>query len=109
LLAERRDHAELAIHRMRRWQQFAERLASHHVGTAGRIEPIRRIGLTALELQDRQRSRITFDMLLHPVVEADLIDAMPLLDRLGAGEFFVFSNAVCQSGAPFGFARPGFV
>ena len=80
LLAKRGNDAELAIDRMRRRQQFAERLSPHHIGTTGRIEPVGRIGLAALELQDDKRSPVTLDVLAHPAVEADLIDPMPFLD-----------------------------
>jgi len=59
---------------MRRRQQLAERPAAHHVGPAGRIEPVGRVGLAALELQDGQRSLIAFDVLAHPAVEVRLID-----------------------------------
>ena len=34
LLAERGDDAEFAVDRVRRRQQFAERLAAHHIGAA---------------------------------------------------------------------------
>ena len=100
LLAERRDHLEFAVDRVRRRQQFAERLSPHHIGAAGRIEPVGRVGLAALELQDGQRPRITLDVLAHPAVEAHLIDAMTLLDRLGAGKFLVSPDAVGHRGAP---------
>ena len=65
---------------MRRRQQFAERLAAHHIGATRRIEPVGRVGLTALELQDGQRPLIALDIVAHPAVEARLVDAMPLLD-----------------------------
>ena len=84
LLAQRGDDAEFAIHRMRRRQQFAERPAAHHIGSSGRIEPVGRVGLAALELQDGQRSLIAFDVFAHPAIEALLIDTMTLLDFLGA-------------------------
>src|SRR6185312_10609058 len=100
LLGQRGDDAELAVDRMRRRQQFAERLAAHHVRTAGRIEPIGRVGLAALELQDGQRALIAFDIPCHPAVEADLIDPMPFLDRLGAGKFLVLPDAVGQLALP---------
>ena len=103
LFAERGDDAEFAVDRMGRRQQFSERLAPHHIGTAGRIEPIGRVRLAALELQDGQRSLIAFDMLAHPAVEAHLVDAMPLLDRLGAREFLVFSDAFGHDDAPSDF------
>src|SRR6266487_6725082 len=74
------DLAEFAIDRMRRRQQFSERLAAHHIGTRGRIEPVGRIRLPALELQDGQRSLIAFDVFAHPALKAQLIDPMPLLD-----------------------------
>ena len=100
LLAERCNDAEFAINRMRRRQQFAERLAPHHIGAAGRIEPVGRVGLAALELQDDQRPLIAFDVATHPVVEAQLIETMPLLDRLGARELLVFPDAVGHDDAP---------
>ena len=100
LLAERGDDAEFAVDRMRRRQQFAERPAPHHVGAAGRIEPVGRVGLAALELQDGQRSLIAFDVFAHPAVEAHLIDPMPLLDGLGAGKLLVFPDAVGHDDAP---------
>ena len=91
---------------MRRWQQFAERFAAHDVGATGRVESVGRIGLTALELQDGQRSLVALDVAGHPAVEADLIDPVPFLDRLGAGELFVFPDAVGQCGAPSIFFGP---
>ena len=100
LLRQRGDDAELAVDRMRRRQQFAERLAPHHIGAIGRVEPVGRIGLAALELQDDQRSLVALDVLRQPAVEADLVDPMPFLDRLGAGKFLVFSDAVGHRGAP---------
>src|SRR3954463_5453033 len=39
-------------------------------------------------------------MLTHPAVEVRLIDAMTLLDFLGAREFFVFPDAVRHDDAP---------
>src|SRR4051794_7745315 len=39
-------------------------------------------------------------MLGHPSCELALVDAMPLLDRLGAGKVFVFSHAVGHDEAP---------
>src|ERR1700749_4431168 len=86
---------------MRRRQEFAERFAPHHIGAIGHIEPVGRIGLAALELQDDQRSLVALDVLRKPAVETDLVDPMPFLDRLGAGKFLVFSDAVGHRGAPF--------
>src|SRR5215831_6940103 len=100
LLAECGDDAELTIHRMRRRQQFAERLAPHHVGTAGSIEPVGRVGLTALELQDGQGAAITLNVFAHPALEARFIDAMPLLDGLRARKLFVLPDAVGHGDAP---------
>ena len=100
LLAERGDDLEFAIDRMRRRQQFAERTAAHHIGSAGGIEPVGRVGLAALELLDGQRSLIAFDILAHPAVEGDLIDPMPFLDGPGAGKFFVVPDAVGHDDAP---------
>ena len=69
---------------MRRRQQFAERFSAHHIGTTGRIQPVGRVGLPALELLDGQRATIPFDMLSHPSIELDLVKAMAVLDCLGA-------------------------
>src|SRR5207249_5153928 len=57
LRMERADDAELAIDRMRGWEQLARRLAAQHVATRGRLEKIGRIGLPALELAHAQRRR----------------------------------------------------
>ena len=103
LLAQCRDHAKFAIDRVRRRQQFTERPAAHHIGSPGRIEPIGRIGLTALELQDGQRSLIAFDVVPHPAIEMRLIDPMPLLDGLGARKLLVSSDALGHDDAPLNF------
>ncbi len=100
LLAKCCDNAELAVDRMRRRQQFAERPAAHHIGTIGRIEAIGGVGLAALELQDGQRALVTRDILRQPLVEVRLVDAMTLLDLPCAGKFLVFSDAVGHRGAP---------
>jgi hypothetical protein len=39
-------------------------------------------------------------MLAHPAIEARLVDAMTLLDFLGARELFVFPDAVRHDDAP---------
>ena len=52
---------------------------------------------------DRNESLPTvngFDVAMHPVVEAQLIETMPLLDRLGARELLVFPDAVGHDDAP---------
>jgi hypothetical protein len=67
------------------------------------LELVGRIGLAALELQDGQRPLVTLDMLAHPAIEARLVDAMTLLDFLGAREFFVFPDAVRHDDAPLKF------
>src|SRR5712672_63188 len=89
-------------------QQFSERLAPHHVGTRGGVEPVGRVGLPALELQDGQRPLITFDVFAHPGLEATLVDPVPLLDRFSAGKLLVVPDAFGHvdapsifSGAPF--------
>ncbi len=97
LLVKRGDDAVLAVHRMRRRQQLAERLAAQHVGTAGRVEPVGRVRLAALELQDGQRPGIAFDMLAHPRVERNVIDPMTFLDGLGAGKVGVVSYTKTHS------------
>ena len=66
-----------AIDLVRRRQQFAERPAPHHVGPAGRVEPVGRVGLAALELADRKRAGIACDMIGHPPIELSAIDGRP--------------------------------
>ena len=105
LLAEGCDNAELAVDRVRRWQQFAERPAAHHIGSRGGVEPVGRVGLAALELLDGQRSLITFDMRAQPAVEGDLIDAMPFLDGPGARKLFVVPDALGHNDAPLFFGE----
>ncbi len=83
-LAERRNDAEFTVNRVRRRQQFAERLPTHHIGTTRRIQPVGRVGLAALKLQDVQGSGIPFDMFSHPSIELELVKAMAVLDSLGA-------------------------
>ena len=78
---ERGDHAIFAIDRVRRRQQLAGRLAAQNeFASIGRAEPIRGIGLPALELLDigDAKAEVSF--------ERCRIDAMPLLDRLRADE-----------------------
>src|SRR6185312_12085112 len=100
LLAERRDDAKLAIDRMGRGQQFAERLPAHHIGARRRVQTIRRIGLATLELQHCQGSGKALDMVDHPGGELGLVDPMALLDRLGAGKIFVLPHGISHDGAP---------
>src|ERR1700676_1181765 len=100
LLAECRDHPEFTIDRMRRRQQFAERLAPHHVGTTRRIKSIGRIRLTALELQDAQWTPIGLHVFPHPAIEARFIDPMALLDRLGARKIVISPDALDHRDAP---------
>ena len=100
LLSKRRDDPIFAIDRVRRRQQFAERLAAHHIGAVRRVEPVGRVGLAALELEHDQRALIAFDVVAQPGFEPHLVDAMTLLDRLGARELFVFPDAVSHDDAP---------
>jgi hypothetical protein len=84
LFSKRIDHAVFAIDRMCGGPHFAEWFSAHHVGTAGRVKPVGRVGLAALELQNDQRPLITFDVFAHPCVEPRLVETLPLLDRPGA-------------------------
>src|SRR5262249_20823912 len=84
--------AEFAIDRMRRRQQFPERLAAQHIGAGGRIEPVGRVRLPALELQHRQWPAIALDMIGEPRCELRLVKSVPLFDRLGAREDLVGRN-----------------
>src|SRR5207253_2714348 len=76
-----RDHAVLAVHGVRRWQQFARRLAAQYEpSTVHRGEKVRRIRLSALELLEARKAQA------EVFFERAGIDAMPLLDRLRADE-----------------------
>src|SRR5258705_9524605 len=88
---------------MRGRKQFPEWFAADHIGSHRRIEPVGRVRLPALELQDGQRSLIAFDVFAHPAVEAQLIDPMPLLYGLGARKLLVFSDALGHDDAPSNF------
>src|ERR1700736_5556016 len=90
---------------MRRRQQFSERPAAHHIGSRRRIQPVRRVRLAALELQDGQGSGKTFDGGANPAIEALLIDPMPRLDGPGARKFLVFSDALGHDDAPSFYLR----
>src|SRR5216683_856404 len=79
---------------MCRRKQFAEWLATYNVGGSRRVDPISRVRLTAPELKDVERPHIMLNMLLHPPIEARLIDAMALFDRLNTGVFLVLLYAL---------------
>jgi len=65
-------------------------LPPHHVGARGRVEPVGRVRLPALEIAGRSAAPDTFDVFAHPSLEAHLVDPVPLLDRFGAGKLLVF-------------------
>src|SRR5260370_15599201 len=57
LRMERADDAELAVDRVRGWEQLARRLAPQHVAARGCFEKVGGIGLPALELAQGERRR----------------------------------------------------
>src|SRR5262245_52463816 len=57
LRRERADQAELAIDRMRRWQQSTGRFAAQYVTASGSFNEIGGVRLTALELAHNNRWR----------------------------------------------------
>src|SRR4029077_8112333 len=86
LRIERRDRAELAVDRMRGWQQLAGRLAAEHVASRRRCQQIGRVRLAALELAYRQRALKATHMLRQIGFEPRRIKAQRLGDLLGSTE-----------------------
>ena len=92
-LVQRRNHAEFAVDRMGRRQQLARRLAAQHVAAAGAVgQAIGRVGLTTLELLDRERRREARDVRGHEAGEPLLVEAMLLLHRHRADVVRAFSR-----------------
>src|SRR5262249_6322358 len=56
------DHPVFAIDRVRRWKEFAGRLATEHVAARRRFQQIGRVRLAAFELLDSQWSREVLDL-----------------------------------------------
>jgi hypothetical protein len=63
---QRGEDAIFALYGVGRRQQIPEGLATKHVGAARRIEPIRRIRLSALEFRQGNRPLKTRDVLFEP-------------------------------------------
>ncbi len=83
--AEGRDHPVFPVHRVRRRQQLARRLAAHDVLPGRGDQLVGGIGLTALELAHLQRAGIALDVRLHPIVQPRFIELVALDHLLGAG------------------------
>ena len=88
LAAERVEHTIFAIDGMGAGQQLARRLAAKNIGAAGRIDPIGRVRLPALELADPDRAAEARHMGSQPRFQRRLVEAEPLADRAGAGVGF---------------------
>ncbi len=71
---QRRDEPVFAIDRVGGRQQRAERLAPQHDSTAWRRDPIGRVGLTARELLDFDRSREAVELRREPAREGCRVD-----------------------------------
>ena len=60
-------HRVFPVHGMRTWQQLAERLAAQHIAARRRVDPVGRVGLTALELGVAQGAFETLDIGRKPL------------------------------------------
>src|SRR5579859_377185 len=69
---------------MRTLQELALRLAAHDVGAFGGEQLVGRVGLSTLELLDRQRAAKALDIRRHPARERRLVETMALAHRRGA-------------------------
>ena len=87
-LAQRGDHAELALDRMRRGQQFRRGpgLGAHRIALAAGAQPISRVGLAALELLDFEAACEPLDMRAQIRVQPGDVEALLLRHRHGADE-----------------------
>ena len=84
---QRGDDAVFALHRVRRGQQLARRLAAHDVALAVRgANQVGWVGLTALELFDPAQSLETLDMPAHPRRQPLAVEGILRRDRPGADE-----------------------
>jgi hypothetical protein len=86
LPVESGDDAEFAVHRMRRRQELARRLAAQHEAALRCLEKIGRIRLPALELAHRERPAKARDFGFEIGGEPCLIEAQRCGDLLGAGK-----------------------
>ena len=63
LAMKRADDTEFAINRVSRRQQLARRLTPQHITSLRRLDEIRRIGLAAFELRQRDGPGESFQVL----------------------------------------------
>ena len=82
--AERRDDAVLALHRVRRGQELARRLAAQDVLAAARRQVVGRVRLAAAELLDSERAGKAGHVQAHVALERAQVEAMLLPDLRGA-------------------------
>jgi hypothetical protein len=75
---ERALDTRLAVHRMGAGHDRSRRLASQHIGSARRLEPVGRNRLPALEFGHGQRTAKAFDMSLHPARERGFVQRIVL-------------------------------
>ena len=61
---------------MRRLKELSRRLLAQGVLAFAIGKPIRRIGLTALELANLKPARIALDVLRHPGIESRFVETM---------------------------------
>jgi hypothetical protein len=77
MVAQRLDHAILAIDLVGRGQQLARRLLAQHVHAPAGVRDVEcRVALAALELQQARRPAVAVDIGLHVVGEVRLIEDM---------------------------------
>ena len=85
-IGQRRHDAEFPVHRMGRFQQLARRLSPQHIGLIRGVQPVGRIGLAALELADGQGAGIAPHIVLHPLGQPVLVEAVRFGDVLDPGK-----------------------
>ncbi len=83
---QRLDDAELALHRMRRRQQRAGRLAPHHISMPAGDEQKGRVALATLELLHLELTLEAIDVFAHECSEPASVEGMLRGDRTGAAE-----------------------
>src|SRR6185295_19864116 len=91
-LVQRPDHLVLAVHRMRRRQQLARRLAAQGVALAAGGDAVSGVRLAALELLDRERAAESFHALAEKFFQPARVNAMAFFNWLYADELVGHAN-----------------
>ena len=106
---ERGDDAVLAVHRMRRRQELARRLAPEHVLAARRLEVVRGTGLAAVELPHGDGTAEPLDVLAHVALERGHVEPVRLahLRRDHALDLGALHRAVRLAGLRYRAVRSG--